>query len=94
MSIESRNNEQTLRERLDWAAEDVTVGAEYAHYKDPSSMIYKVAQLAIDEATQKVMVVYQAQYGENLTWSRPFNSFVEDVKHEGKMVPRFRLIEN
>ena len=77
--------------QLHEAGTKVTVGGRYAHYKDPAS-IYLVKELAILEADESVVVVYQAQYSDGLTFVRPLSVWLESVEWEGKTVQRFRSI--
>lgn len=45
------------------------------------------------EATDELCVIYQAQYGEKLTFLRPLTIWLEKVEWEGKTVPRFTKIQ-
>ncbi|HUB94153.1 MAG TPA: DUF1653 domain-containing protein [Verrucomicrobiae bacterium] len=83
------HQEQTvLAQQIDEATTKVTIGAKYWHYKDKSK-IYDVLGLGFLEANDELCVIYQAQYGERLTFLRPLTSWLEQVEWEGKMVPRF-----
>jgi hypothetical protein len=75
-----------LAARLAEAANQVTVGARYMHYKQLS---YKVVGLALREEDNEPCVVYQAEYGEHVTWIRPVASWLEDVEVDGRMMKRF-----
>ncbi|MCL1839906.1 DUF1653 domain-containing protein [Candidatus Saccharibacteria bacterium] len=68
---------------------ELRVGGRYRHYKNKE---YVVLGTAKHSETLEDLVVYQAQYGDNQIWVRPYEMFLEDVKVEGKMVPRFREI--
>ena len=71
----------------------VRIGSKYRHYKstDPDQQ-YQVISIAILEATEEPVVVYQALYGDQLTWVRPIDSFCEKVKVGGKTVKRFQEV--
>ena len=62
----------------------------YEHYKGNK---YKVIGIAKHSETLEEMVVYQALYGEHGIWVRPKDMFFENVVVDGKMVPRFKKIE-
>jgi len=70
---------------------DIDRGDVYYHYKDPTKL-YKVLHIALDEATEQVVIVYQAQYGEKLVWVRNLESFQSYVPHNGAMVKRFVVV--
>lgn len=82
-------SETELLTRLDEAAKLVAVGSQYRHYKN---QLYKVLSLIIIEATNEVGVVYQAQYGAQLTFLRPLSVWLETVSYEGKTLPRFAKV--
>lgn len=69
---------EVLRKVLDEAATKVAVGARYAHYRNPD-LPYRVLSIALLEADEAPAVVYQAEYGEQLTFVRPLTSFLEEV---------------
>lgn len=76
------------------AGERVKVGGEYAHYKDPERMRYRVVTLAVDEATERACVVYQPLYNDGPPWIRTVDNFLETVETADGPKPRFRLTEN
>ncbi len=63
---------------------------EYEHYRGNR---YKVLGVGRHSETLEELVVYQAQYGDHPIWVRPLGMFLEKVKVDDKMVPRFRHIE-
>lgn len=85
---------RTHKEQLELAKEiekaklKVTVGARYWHYKGKDK-VYEVIGLGFLEANDELCVIYQAQYGERLTFLRPVTIWLEQVEWEGKTVPRF-----
>lgn len=87
--MEERIPEEELSRRLAKAAQQVTVGAQYRHYKDK---LYTVMSLAIQESTNEICVTYQAQYGKNLTFIRPLSDWLEKVEWQGKILSRFTKI--
>lgn len=79
-------------ERLREAGAKVHFGAIYRHYKH-RSRLYRIQGFAILEATHGVGVIYQAQYGQMVTYVRPISSFLGTVEFRGKQIPRFRFVE-
>ena len=70
------------------AQQQVVVGGTYYHYRSPDKH-YQVVNLAIDEATDKVVVIYKPLYLEaELLWTRSLDIWCENV--EG--VPRFTKV--
>lgn len=82
---------EALADKLSEAGREVEVGARYTHYKDPSKE-YLVKSLGILEATDEVAVVYEAQYGDKVSFIRPFESFCAAVAVDGVLTPRFRKV--
>ena len=80
-----------LQKALDDARALVCVGATYVHYKDPQHR-YTVLCLGIMEADDTLAVIYQAQYGEKLTFIRPLTSWLETVVVGEQRVPRFAVL--
>ena len=69
--------------------DQVKLGALYRHYK---GNLYRVLHIANHTETEELMVIYQAQYGEQGIWARPLAMFLEDVKlTDGTVVKRFQL---
>ena len=64
----------------------VEVGSKYRHFK---GKLYKVLDIVYDSESNndeeyKKVVIYQALYGDNLKWARPydmFNSLVDREKY-------------
>lgn len=79
--------EEVLEQELQGAAEQVPVGALYAHYKHPERL-YEIVGHAILEATDEPAVLYRKQYGK-VTYVRALSVWLETVEWEGKTVPRF-----
>ena len=83
--------EEKLIEILNKAREEVTVGALYRHAKTGGE--YIVTDVVLAEATLKPQVIYRAEYGDEITWARELDAFVDMVELNGKTVPRFVKIE-
>ena len=52
------------------------IGSVYRHFK---GNLYEVKAIAIHSEMEEKMVVYQALYGDNMTYVRPYDSFVSLV---------------
>lgn len=67
---------------------------KYQHYKGGE---YKVIGIAKHSETMEELVVYRNLYnhpvsGKNKLWARPKKMFLENVKIDGKTIPRFEYI--
>ena len=67
---------------------------KYKHYKDK---LYEVIGVARHSETREELVVYKALYdteefGKNSLWVRPKKMFFENVKVNGKEIPRFKFL--
>ena len=80
-----------LAKEIEKAKSKIEVGAEYWHHKSMDK-VYRVIGLGFLEANDELCVIYQAQYGERLTFLRPLKVWLENVEWEGKTVPRFNKI--
>lgn len=70
----------------------VNVGDKFSHYKHPESL-YIIIALGFIEATETPCVVYQAEYGDQITWVRTEDEFFAKVTLEdGRVVDRFTKI--
>ena len=69
-------------------ATEVKLG-KYRHFKGNE---YEVTGFAKHSETGEKLVIYKALYGDNETWARPYDMFLEIVEHEGKKVQRFTQI--
>jgi hypothetical protein len=68
----------------------LAAGKKYRHYKGKD---YLVLYQAKHSETLEDMVVYQALYGEQGIWVRPLGMFLEQVEVDGKLVDRFRELD-
>ena len=63
----------------------------FRHFKN--GQVYKLLHIARVEAEpDKKVVVYQAMYGDQEVWIRPYDNFFESVTVNGKSVPRFEEV--
>ncbi len=78
---------------------EIKIGATYRHFK---GNLYKVLDIVNDSESNddkelKKVVIYQALYGENLKWARPydmFNSLVDKEKYpDVKQKYRFQEVK-
>lgn len=58
---------------------EVKAGEYYRHFKDK---VYQIVAVAKNSETEEKMVVYQAMYGEQEIWVRPYDMFVSEVDRE------------
>lgn len=83
---------EELNKQIKEASELVAIGGVYKHYKYPERK-YFVEQICIQEATQKVCILYKDIASLNApSFVRDLDSWLEDVNWEGKTIPRFILI--
>jgi hypothetical protein len=83
--------QEELIASLKQAKSKIKLNSVYFHYKNPDKH-YKVIGFVIIEATDEVGVLYQAQYGEDLTFVRPVSAWLEKIEQNGRLIPRFSKI--
>jgi hypothetical protein len=83
-------SEDALSDQLIAAAQQVSVGSLYAHYKHPEQT-YLVKGFAILEAAEEVGVIYEAQYGNGICFVRALSSWLDEVPVDGVPQPRFHI---
>lgn len=88
----SHISQEELARQLAEAGREVSVGGRYVHYKDPTKE-YVVKSFGVLEATDEVAVIYEAQYGEKVSFIRPLASFCARVLVDGVSVPRFQKVQ-
>jgi hypothetical protein len=67
-----------------------------SHFKHPE-LHYKILGIGKHSETLDEMVVYQAmfkseEWGENQIWIRPISMFFDTKELNGKIVPRFTIV--
>jgi hypothetical protein len=67
---------------------------KYQHYK---GKFYDVIGVAHHSETLEELVIYKALYespefGKNALWARPKRMFLEKIKWNSKIVPRFKKV--
>ncbi len=80
-----------LQNRIELAKNEVAIGGRYCHYKD-SSKTYVIKDIAILEVSEQPCVIYQAEYGEMITFVRPLEEWIEEVAWQDQTVPRFTRV--
>ena len=61
----------------------------YRHYKGAD---YEVIGVARHSETEEYMALYRPLYGERGLWVRPLAMFLEDVRIDGELRPRFAWV--
>jgi hypothetical protein len=87
----THKDQLVLAGELERAKSQVTIGGLYRHHKS-TIKTYEVIGLGFLEANDELCVIYQAQYGEQLTFVRPLTVWLETVEWEGTSVLRFTKI--
>lgn len=62
----------------------------YRHYKGNE---YEVIGVAKHSETLEEYVVYKALHGDEIFWIRPKGMFLESVKVDGRIIPRFEFLD-
>ncbi len=83
---------EQLDQELLIAKNQIKVNGIYSHYKNPDNL-YKVSDLAVQEATDKICVIYEALYHSGVTFVRDLDNWLEQVEIDGQKVDRFKLSE-
>ena len=66
---------------------EVKINGVYKHYKGD---YYIVLDIAYHSETLEKMIIYRGLYGENKLWSRPYDTFFDEVNKNGQKL-RFEL---
>ena len=78
---------------------EIVIGKKYRHFKGKE---YRVIDIVYDSESNnddelKKVVIYQALYGDNLKWARPYDMFNSEVDKEKypeiKQIYRFEEID-
>ncbi|MDL5034135.1 DUF1653 domain-containing protein [Pelomonas sp. APW6] len=67
-----------------------TPPGRYRHYKGQD---YEVLGAVRHSETEEVLVLYRPLYNDTGLWVRPHAMFFEPVEVDGRMTPRFVLVE-
>ncbi len=79
-----------MSRRLTKAAKLISVGARYKHYK---GNLYIILGLGLFETNNEACVIYQAEYGNKITFIRPVKNWIEEVELDNKLVKRFAKVK-
>ncbi len=88
--VHTKTHEELTKE-LKEAQRLIKIGGIYSHSKHPENL-YQVIDLGFQEATDKICVIYQNQYGRKFTFVRDLDDWLKEVEIDGKVLPRFKLI--
>ena len=86
----AHKTQDELAAQLKKAAQQVKIGGFYTHYRAPDQT-YRVLYLGFLEASDEPCVIYQALYGEKIIYARAVDRWLDQVEHNGQLVPRFQL---
>ena len=82
-------NTQELLSELEKLKQRIDVGDRFYHFKHPESF-YRVVAVGFIENNEEPCIVYQAEYGDKITWVRTEEEFFSKAKLEnGTEVDRF-----
>lgn len=88
----TRKNSQQLLSELDNLKQRINAGDKFYHYKHPDQF-YHILAVGFIEDTETPCVVYEAGYGDKITWVRTEDEFFSKAKLEdGKEVDRFTKV--
>jgi hypothetical protein len=91
MKNEIKLTTKELAEEIEKGRKKISIGSKYTHYKNPSHK-YTVLDLAIQEATNKVCVIYKADYVTGITFIRDLDVWLSKPTINGKKVNRFTKV--
>jgi hypothetical protein len=80
---------EVLEAELEEAGKLVKVGGTYFHFRSPEKL-YKVIGLAIQESSESVCVIYQAEYNKKLVFVRDLDAWLKQPEDN---VERFQLVK-
>lgn len=88
----AHRDQTKLLKDLESLKSKIKVGDKYYHYKH-HDQFYHIVAVGFIEATEEPCVVYEAEYGDKITWVRTENDFFAKVKLEdGTEVDRFTKV--
>lgn len=86
-----KDTKQLLKE-LELLKKKVKVGDRFLHYKH-SDNFYHIVAVGFIESIEEPCVVYEAEYGDKITWVRTEKEFFSTVKlPDGLEVARFTKV--
>lgn len=87
----SHRSSEELRQDLLEAQKQVRIHGRYRHYKGQQ---YLVVGLVVIESTDKVGVLYRAEYAgfEDIVFLRPLEEFLSSVETNEGVAARFALV--
>lgn len=89
--LSTNKTKDQLTKEIDDLKVRIDEGDECYHYKHPDQF-YHVVGVGFIEGNGEPCVVYQADYGDKLTWVRTESEFFAKVDHNGKEVARFTKV--
>lgn len=87
--MQPHKDPKAIEKELESAKRLVRINGRYSHYKNPEHIV-KVIAIGIQEASDKICVVYQEEAGKNLLFVRDLDVWLENPIPG---IPRFSLIE-
>lgn len=88
----SHKDQTQLLKKLENLKSKIKVGDKYFHYKHPDQL-YKIVAIGFIESSEEPSVIYQAEYGDEITWVRPEKDFFAKVTLDnGNVVDRFTKV--
>ncbi|MEK7075174.1 MAG: DUF1653 domain-containing protein [Patescibacteria group bacterium] len=89
--LRTDKNKDQLLEELNKLKLRIDEGDKCYHYKHPDQL-YQIVGVGFIERNGQPCVVYQAEYGDQLTWVRIDEEFFAKVDLEGTQVNRFTKV--
>ena len=87
----SHKSQLELNREIEIAKTKISIGQLYSHYKSKDK-IYRVIGIGFLEHNDEICVIYNAKYGEQITFIRPLNNWLEKVEWKGNLVLRFSKV--
>lgn len=88
----SHKTHEEIEKELREAKKLIKLGGLYSHYKKPERL-YKIIGFATQEASDKICVIYQAEYGKKLIFVRDLDSWLNSTLVNGKKITRFKQVK-
>lgn len=87
---------KTLLDMQDLVTTNITARGIYQHFKGNKYLVIEVVQNACDSIPSRRIVIYQALYGDNLRFARPWEDFFAEVdvnRKDNVTGQRFRFVK-